>query len=81
MVQAQLKLTATNEMPTLHSSQNATSTSGLPTPEREAEVYSIQRRQLERVGIDWAAEAATWGVETREWVEEVSEVAGEALPE
>jgi hypothetical protein len=65
----------------LHRSSNATSTIGLPTPEREAEVYSIQRRQLKRAGIDWASEARTWGAETREWVEEVSEAAGETLPE
>jgi hypothetical protein len=80
MAQAQLKLTPIEQMPTLASSPNASST-GLPTPEREAEVYNIQRHQLERTGIDWAAEAATWGAETREWVEEVSEAAGEALPE
>ena len=46
MAQAEVKLTPTEEMPTLASSPNASSTLGVPTAKREAEVYSIQRRQL-----------------------------------
>jgi hypothetical protein len=45
-----------------------------------AEVYRLQRSELGSAApVDWDAEAATWGDETRAWVEEVQQAGDEAL--
>jgi hypothetical protein len=63
-----------------YDSARSSSTSTTPDPEDVARVYDLQlRRERERTTIDWEAEAANWGEETRTWVEEVQQAGDEAL--
>jgi hypothetical protein len=67
-------------VPVHYDSAHSSSTSTTPDPEEMARVYDLQlRRQRERTTIDWEAEAAIWGEETRTWVEEVQQAGDEAL--
>lgn len=66
----------------VHYPPTSTSTSTTPDPAEVREVYRLQqRRELggSAAEIDWEAEAAIWGEETRAWVEEVQQAGDEAL--
>jgi hypothetical protein len=68
-----------DELRSVHYASTSTSTSHTPMPEEMAKVYSIQRRQLEALPIDWEAEAAVWGDDTRAWTEEAQQAGDEAI--
>jgi hypothetical protein len=56
----------------------ATSTSTSPNRAEIAMVYGYQKRH-EEAAVDWGAEAAVWGDETRTWVETARQASDEAL--
>ena len=81
---AQVQLESSNEsgqFRVVHYPRTSTSTSTTPDPAEVREVYRLQRRELggSAAKIDWEAEAAIWGDETRVWIEEVQQAGDEAL--
>ena len=69
-----------NLVPVHYDRAHSSSTSAAPDPSEMAKVYDLQlRREQEAKTVDWEAEAATWGDETREWVAEVQQAGDDAL--